>query len=144
MELQRSAESSVVDMPYVPRSRDVQRYDPESNGLPAPPPRLRQFLCNNQCPQQCCTAACPWMWFPRFSKSSLPECLQPCGGEGCACGYVPLVQTLDPARSEVQLARFKDKCLVDPPPPGYEVYAGVGEPVSDSSRAYDPRVYLLV
>ena len=38
---------------------------------------------------------------------------------------MPLAQTLDPARSEVQLARFKDKCLVDPPPPGYEVHAGV-------------------
>ena len=67
-----------------------------------------------------------------------------CEGEECFCGFVPLHKTLDPKHSEADLARFKDQCLRDPPPPGYVLYAGLGEPVSDSSRTYAPKIYQLV
>ena len=38
----------------------------------------------------------------------------------------------------------QDQCLQDPPPPGYVLYTGLGEPVSDSSRTYAPKIYQLV
>ena len=59
-------------------------------------------------------------------------------------GFMPLHETLDPKHSEAELARFKDQCLQDPPPPGYVLYAGLGDPVSDSSRTYAPKIYQLV
>ena len=31
-----------------------------SRPLPKPSKQARQFLCNNQCPKQCCTLHCPW------------------------------------------------------------------------------------
>ena len=74
---------------------DVLKYYNEGNGLPAPPPRLRKFLCNNQCPQQCCTTACPWVVVPRFSKCCGPGLARPplpgkpYGGVTCACGFAP-------------------------------------------------------
>ena len=112
----------------------------EFNQLPTPPFRIRQFLCNELCPQQCCTAACPWKLLPTLGCSAALGCK----GKGCSCGFVPLHETLDPTHLEAELAQFKNQCLKDPPPPGYVLYAGVGEPVSDSARTYAPEIYKLV
>ena len=109
----------------MPESEDRNEF----NQLPTPPLRIIQFLCNDQCPQQCCTSACPWKHVPWFTKCWFG---MGCEGEGCSCGFVPLHKTLDPKHSEADLARFKDQCLRDSPPPGYVLYAGLGEPGSAS------------
>ena len=67
-----------------------------------------------------------------------------CKGEECFCDVVPLHKTPDPEHSEAERSRFKDQCLQDPPPPGYALYAGLGEPVSDSARTYAPKICMLV
>ena len=97
--------------------------------VPKPIASIRRFLCNNQCPLMCCTSRCPWH---RNSENwnrvgSLKCC--PCGDDSCtAC--VPQ----DAAR---------DVSLQSPPPPGYKLYTGVGEPVSDSTST-QKNVFQLV
>ena len=72
-----------------------------------PPESTRRFLCNNQCPVNCCTTDCPWH------------------------------------DHEFELGASQDVSLQDPPPPGYELYTGVGEPVSDS-LAVKPKRFQLI
>jgi len=127
-----------------------------------PPPQIRQFLCNRRCPLRCCTLKCPWnswdlggagdftrrLWgtggvtrvaeartirdWGQFQPTALFPCS--CGLQGCRfCEAEGLSRN-----------RYAETCLQDPPPPGFVLYRGCVEPVSDSSPSqYSPALYVL-
>ena len=72
-----------------------------------------------------CAARCPNQAFLVQQQVSTPVLQQP----------VPVVRYL---RQLLAGLYSVDVCLQEPPPPGYQLYAGVGEPVSDSSLVKGP------
>ena len=97
--------------------------------IPKPTASIRRFLCNNQCPLRCCTSRCPWHRNAgKWNRVGSSECC-PCGDDSC--------NTCVPQDSS------RDASLQDPPPPGYKLYTGVGEPISDSSSS-QKEVFQLV
>ena len=113
----------------------------------SPPLAAQPFLCCSQCPLVCCRFDCPWN-SNALGPSCIPYCLQP-----CVCKLESCVQ----CTLELQFARYSFEgrlmasgrgddyyCLCDPPPQGFKLYDGVGEPISDSSRKLrKPIVYVL-
>ncbi len=111
--------------------------DPQSRELPKPTKELRQFLCNEQCPKQCATLHCPWNSMCDITYAS-PEQILAIFGKPCMCRSSSCLHCVQ----ERALQKFQDcpsrvaglrgVSLQDPPPIGYEVYDGIGEPVSGS------------
>ncbi len=119
--------------------------------LPEPSKYVRQFLCNAQCPKQCCTLNCPWNSMVNDNCGITPQDIVEIFGHPCCC-------KLGSCRKCVQerlLQRYGDPhpcslvlapsfTLEFPPPFGYMLYTGVGEPVSDSSVSRcAPKLYCL-
>jgi len=100
-----------------------------------PSAQVRQFLCNNLCPLQCCTLMCPW------NGSSISEQDEPLPAVACRCG----LQSCGFCEAEkAHRVLHSDVCVQDPPPPGSILYTGSVEPVSDSSPSeYAPVLYVL-
>ena len=110
--------------------------------LPEPPCSVRRFLCNRQCPAQCCTVLCPWRRLDSYIRElSFPDKLDSVISDGmCSCGLAACTH----CALDVQLSEQMDWCLQDPPVPGYRLYQGFGEQVSDRLKAYKPKVYILL
>jgi len=114
---------------------------------PEVPGNAQQFLCCSQCPLVCCTFDCPWS-SSALGPTGVPYCLQPCTcqQESCIqCSHELLMKRQSYEKRLITAGGESEYlCLEDPPPDGYTLYSGVGEPVSDSSRRIRrPSVYIL-
>ena len=134
-------ERSFSAFPEGPANVCVASIDPgdssQCKAMPKPSSRARQFLCSDDCPRQCSTLHCPWNSL-RNHESTGPEEIITIFGDPCTCQLSSCLRCIQ----ERSLQKFKDclsgvaglrgVSLQDPPPIGYEVYGGIGEPVSDS------------
>jgi len=112
----------------------------QSRALPTPSKELGRFLCNSQCPKQCATLHCPWNSM-RNHECTGPEQVMTIFGSPCMCKLSSCLHCVQ----ERSLQKFQDypsrvacsrwTTLLDPPPFGFTVYEGLGEPVSDSFSA---------
>ena len=122
----------------------------KSPPLQKPSERLREFLCNDQCPKQCCTLYCPWNSMANHSYLHPQKILQ-IFGQPCQCNSWTCRQCVqdrllqryaDPHPGSV--ASSPQQVLESPPPFRLQLYTGTGEPVSDSSAGRcGPKLYRL-
>jgi len=121
----------------------------QSRDLPKPSREMRRFLCNDQCPKQCATLHCPWNSM-RNDAYVNPLDTVTIFGTDCTCKSSSCLHCVQ----ERSLRKFRDcpsrvacsrwTTLHDPPPFGFSLYAGVGEPVSDSfAMKHTSRLYRL-
>ena len=115
--------------------------------LPKPGPELRKFLCNDQCPRQCCTLGCPWNCVHECDEQTILEVFSsPCSCKRPSC-RICLQETYlqkfeDPL--PCSLAMCHQTTLESPPPARHQLYSGIGEPASGSCpRSLEPKLYRL-
>ena len=130
---------------------DVALFEAKEKRLfPKPSREVRRFLCNDSCPQQCCTLLCPWNSM-RDPYAVKPHDIVKVFGSPCSCN----LWTCRICVQERLLRRSSDPhplsvvsapgCTLQfPPPARCAMYMGAGDPVSDSSVArYVPKLYKL-
>ena len=119
--------------------------------LPEPSQRVRQFLCNAQCPRLCCTLYCPWNSMRNDGHGLAPGDIveifgRPCSCKSTTCRKCVQEELLQKHRDPLPYSLVSEPLatLETPPPAGHTVYTGVGEPVSDASEAScSPMLYSL-
>ena len=129
---------------------DVLSLDAEKRSLPKPSREVRQFLCNDRCPQQCCTLHCPWNSMRDPHLVSHTEIIDifgsPCFCNSWTCRtcvqerYLQRICDLHP----LSVVSEPGSTLQSPPPPHCTLYVVTGEPVSDSYVSKSaPKLYKL-